>query len=675
MSENKNPDVVKRQQMMADLSNMYSDEETKKKETKQQNNIEQEPTNYMESVQPTPDYEEDNRKNNISAEEVPQISDGISSFEDMITDGLNNPEQIDNYEIGKEPVEEPKPVKHEKKNTKLHNSNEDPVENEIIGYPEPPIEEKPHVTKKKSTPKKVDIVTPEEAELIENKEKKTKVTNIKNKIDDFSDLDEQVEISNKERFENSERGTKVKDLTEDEFIKTMDEIYSDDSTIDVPKSDVKVEIVEDSHETEEKPKAKGKKKERTINYYGGDGEVTAFKTKISKNAKILRNISIEDTSTISSSSINVKNAQERQDVYLKTVLPTLQPSIIAVPMIISGVVVSMSAFTWPDIKEICLIEEKLNDLDVESPDYIYEKNKNFIEKRKKQLQLFYKHITAVSGYESRPSYDELFNKILKFPDFQQLFFAAYATTSQSKAHQFNIACGACGSDNYVSVKPKDLCFLLNTNVNLNNLIYYIEKGSSMDNSESAKVYQEFQKEKIVEMANTTYRTKQPLPNSQFIYDLKIPTIGEALSAMEDIIEVFRDKDLSHTEEYTGNTVYIDSSFGLTPDLIELRYYLYLHKLIVARVIEENKENNSAKVSYVDFDDRQAIYNSIYNLSPEDYKTLITDDTLGKLVRVSGIRHAIKGGKCSEPSCKEELGNVSVEPEALFFTIAQREVIF
>ena len=82
---------------------------------------------------------------------------------------------------------------------------------------------------------------------------------------------------------------------------------------------------------------------------------------------------------------------------------------------------------------------------------------------------------------------------------------------------------------------------MNTNINIDKLTYYIEKGSSLDTSESAKIYNEFQKEKLVEMANTTYRTKKALPNSAFIYDLKIPTIGNALRAMEDLIEVFRDK--------------------------------------------------------------------------------------------------------------------------------------
>lgn len=665
MAENKNPEVAKRQEMMNQLSEIHDIErETEKVKKANEKKSKTNSNEYMNSVEATEEKEYVPVTDVPASEKVvPPLEESKSEEEDddffgddlesAITESVKHANDVPE---GKVHDELPELVSKEESTTKT-------VKTE----------------KKKTSPKKdkkVDIITPEEANKIKNKKEGTNKDGVKSSIENFDDLDEKVEISHREAYENSNhyQDEVAKDLTTEEINKTFDDIYSDDSTIETPKTDMKVEVVSSEEQSEKKQK-KTKKKEKTIHYYGGDGEVTAFKTKVSKNAKILRNIEVKDTSEISSVGIGAKTAQERQDVYLKTVLPTLQPSIIAVPMIISGVVISMSAFSWPDIKEICLIEEKLEDLDPSDPDYIYNKNRNFIEKRRKQLQLFYKHITAVSGYENKPSFDDLFNKILKFPDFQQLFFAAYATTSQSKAHQFNISCGACGADNYVYVKPKDLCFLLNTNINIDKLTYYIEKGSSLDTSESAKIYNEFQKEKLVEMANTTYRTKKALPNSAFIYDLKIPTIGNALKAMEDLIEVFRDKDLSYTEEYSGSTVFIDSSFGLPPELIELRYYLYLDKLIVAQVVEENKETNSAKVSYVNFDEKAAIFNSVYNLSPEDYKTLVTDENLRKLVRVAGIRHAIKGGVCSEVTCRSDLGNVSVEPETLFFMIAQQELVY
>lgn len=651
-----NPDIIARNNMIEELGEKYQEEQTASKKKSVENSTISEFESNMEKMKARD--EKPTKKNN----QTPSMKDVEESIQ-KAEEEFSNSEFMDDENFFENMAES------------VISKNEEKTEEVKVNVESEPVKK----TKSKKKEKVVDVITPEAAEKIKDSKNTQPVrTNVKNTIDDFDDLDKKVEIANIEANDNNEYYD-VEELTEEKINKTIEDIYSDDSTKGAPTSSMTVEIVDHEEDKEEtkstKETKKTEKKERTVTYYGGDGEVTAFKTKVSKNAKILRNVNIEDTSKVSSVAISAKTAQDRQKIYLNTVFPTLQPSIAVVPMIISGVVISMSAFSWPDIKEICIIEEKLSDLDPSDPDYIYDKNKNFIEKRRKQLQLFYKHITAVSGYKDKPSFEDLFGKILKFPDFQQLFFAAYATTSQSKEHRFNIACGTCGSDNFVEAKPKDLCFLLNTNININRLTYYIEKGSTLEQSESAKIYKEFQAEKIVEMANNNYRTKKALPNSAFMYDLKIPTIGEALDAMDDIVEIFRDKDLSYTDEYSGSTVFIDSSFGLTPELIELRYYLYLNKLIVADIVDEDKENNKVKVSYVHFDDKNAIYNSVQNLSPADYKTLITDETLQKLVRVTGIRHAIKGGICNEPTCKAELGNISVEPETLFFMIAQEELTY
>lgn len=652
-----NPDIIARNNMIEELGEKYQEEQTASKKKSVENSTISEFESNMEKMKARD--EKPTKKNN----QTPSMKDVEESIQ-KAEEEFSNSEFMDDENFFENMAES------------VISKNEEKTEEVKVNVEPEPVKK----TKSKKKEKVVDVITPEAAEKIKDSKNTQPVrTNVKNTIDDFDDLDKKVEIANIEANDNNEYYD-VEELTEEKINKTIEDIYSDDSTKGAPTSNMTVEIVDHEEEDKEETKPtketkKTEKKERTVTYYGGDGEVTAFKTKVSKNAKILRNVNIEDTSKVSSVAISAKTAQDRQKIYLNTVFPTLQPSIAVVPMIISGVVISMSAFSWPDIKEICIIEEKLSDLDPSDSDYIYDKNKNFIEKRRKQLQLFYKHITAVSGYKDKPSFEDLFGKILKFPDFQQLFFAAYATTSQSKEHRFNIACGTCGSDNFVEAKPKDLCFLLNTNININRLTYYIEKGSTLEQSESAKIYKEFQAEKIVEMANNNYRTKKALPNSAFMYDLKIPTIGEALDAMDDIVEIFRDKDLSYTDEYSGSTVFIDSSFGLTPELIELRYYLYLNKLIVADIVDEDKENNKVKVSYVHFDDKNAIYNSVQNLSPADYKTLITDETLQKLVRVTGIRHAIKGGICNEPTCKAELGNISVEPETLFFMIAQEELTY
>lgn len=566
-------------------------------------------------------------------------------------------------------------------------TEEKPVEKEVVEEPvttnkvdveEPKVEditkaEKPKAPKKKSSAKKVEVISPEAADILENSKADVKKSKIKKTLDvgDVDEFDTKIQENNTPIIKNYDEDN-AEDLTLTEVNKIIDESYDRDSS-EKSEENVVVEIVADTDTTKDKPEQHFKIDRKAVHeYYGGkDSPDHSFKLRSAKVSKVFRNMQIDDTSSIQSADINGKTAQERQDIYLKTVLPTLQPSLSVVPLIISGVVISMSAFTWPDIQELLKIEDKVADLDPSTRDYFYEKNKLFIEKRRKQLELFYKHITQVSGFDSKPSADELYGKIIKFPDFQQLFFAAYSA-SFLKDYQFDITCATCGTTNAKMVNSKDLCFLLNSNINIKQLNHYIEHGASLDSSESAKVYREFQDEKLVDMSNSTYRTTTKLPVSSFIYDLKIPTIYEALNSMEEIVETFKEKDLSYTDIESGNTVYIDSSFGLTPELFELRKYLYIDNLIVPRIIDEDKENNTAKVSFVSFKEKPAIINSVYQLSPEDYRTLMNDTNLNKLIKVSGIRHAINAGICEEPTCKSDLGSIPVEPEMLFFIIARQE---
>ena len=555
---------------------------------------------------------------------------------------------------------------------------------QVESKPEEPIQKEQSKKTNKSSKKSVKIVSPEEAIEIEKNKEGPKKVNVKMSVDfdDTDEFDQKILENNKPTittddslYENDEDN--VEDIDIHKYNQIVEESYDYDKNKSEKsdEDDVKIEIVADQNEKKNKRKSPHDVKidRKTVHqYFGGSSdEHKAFKLRISKNSKIMKNLQIDDTSLIQSANINGKTAQDRQDIYLKTVLPTLKPALAVVPFITSGVVITMTAFTWPDIQELLKIEDKVMDLDPNGRDYIYEKNKLFIEKRHKQLDLFYNHIERVSGYETKPLQEELYDIILKEPDFQQLFFAAYAA-SFLKEYRFDITCATCGTTNAKMVSSKDLCFLLNNNININQLNYFIEHGAITDESESAKVYKEFQAEKIVDMCKSTYRIKHKLPVSSFIYDLKIPTIGEAMRAMEEMVELFKDKDFSYTDLETGNTTYIDSSFGLPPELIELRKYMFINKLIVPRIVSENKESNSAQVSFVDFREKTAILNSVYSLSPEDYKALMNDENLNKLVKVSGIRHAISAGQCEEETCKSDLGSIPVEPEMLFFIIARQE---
>lgn len=537
------------------------------------------------------------------------------------------------------------------------------------------IDEK-HVVKETAKPAKknktVSVVTAAEAAVIEEAESNKSKLGVEVIEDDMDQRvrDENIEI----RKANEARLGEIEDneLTTEKVIETFNNNYedSDEAKAEIDKV---VEVIDEKESDPEEKKQieesieKASEEPREKNYYGGDGVHTSFKIRTAKVAKVLRNIKLDDTDSITATDISKKTQKEQQNIYMTTVLPTLQPSYSVVPFVISGVVITMTAFQWVDIKEICKIDEKVDDLDPSSDDYIYNKNLLFLEKREKQMDIFYRHIYSVSGYETKPSKHKLYSEIIKFPDFQQLFFAAYAATFQ-KPTTIGLTCATCGATHDLSVGSKDLCFLLNKHIEYDKLCKYIDKGA-ISGSSTAEVYEEFQKEKIVESANKIYRIQQKLPISSFIYELQVPYVEQAYAALAEIIEKFRDKPLEYVDEETEQVVTIDSTFGLPDYLIELRKYIYLKSLMVPHIIDDGKD--SVKVSYINFTDLDGIIDSVYNLSPEDYTALMSDPRLNSIMNISGIRHLIDGKRCPEESCGAELGLLPVEPETLFFMIARR----
>lgn len=545
-----------------------------------------------------------------------------------------------------EPVVEEKEIKEEKTSKKL-------------------------VTTKPKVEKEVSVISAAEAAVIEEKEEEKSQLGKDIIVDD---MDQRVREENIEiRKANEARLGEIDDeeLTPEKVIDTFNNNYEDSEEVD-NSDDKKVEIVDDSSEdTKEKVEAAIEKaaveEPREHNYFGGDGVQTSFKLRTAKVAKVFRNIKLDDTNSITATDISKKTQKEQQNIYMSTVLPTLQPSYSVVPFVVSGVVITMTAFQWVDIKDICKIDEKVDELDPSSDDYIYNKNLLFLEKREKQMDIFYKHIYSVSGFENKPSKHKLFGEIIKFPDFQQLFFAAYAATFQ-KPTTVGLTCATCGATHDLSVGSKDLCFLLNKHIEYDKLAKYINKGA-ISGSSTAEVYEEFQKEKVVESANKIYRIQQKLPISSFIYELQVPYVEQAYAALAEIIEKFRDKPLEYVDEDTEQVISIDSTFGLPDYMIELRKYIYLKSLMVPHIVDD--QSNATKVSYIRFTDLDGIIDSVYNLSPEDYNTLMEDPRLNSIMNISGIRHLIDGKQCPEESCGAELGLLPVEPETLFFMIARR----
>lgn len=554
--------------------------------------------------------------------------------------------------VEKEPVVEKKEIKEEE------------LPKEEIKEPNPQVVSKPKVEKE------VSVVSAAEAAAIKETEEEKSQLGKDIIIDDMDQRvrDENIEI----RKANEARLGEIDDeeLTPEKVIDTFNNNYEDSEEVD--NSDNKeVEIVDDSSEdTKEKVAIaieKAAEEPREHNYFGGDGVQTSFKLRTAKVAKVLRNIKLDDTNSITATDISKKTQKEQQNIYMTTVLPTLQPSYSVVPFVVSGVVITMTAFQWVDIKDICKIDEKVDELDPSSDDYIYNKNLLFLEKREKQMDIFYKHIYSVSGFENKPSKHKLFGEIIKFPDFQQLFFAAYAATFQ-KPTTIGLTCATCGATHDLSVGSKDLCFLLNKHIEYDKLSKYINKGA-ISGSSTAEVYEEFQKEKVVESANKIYRIQHKLPISSFIYELQVPYVEQAYASLAEIIEKFRDKPLEYVDEDTEQVVSIDSTFGLPDYMIELRKYIYLKSLMVPHIVDD--QSNATKVSYIRFADLDGIIDSVYNLSPEDYNTLMNDTRLNSIMNISGIRHLIDGKQCPEESCGAELGLLPVEPETLFFMIARR----
>lgn len=695
-----NPDVMSPEQFEQELianqphpeedygDPRIDDEETLVREAhaEDENNIGKEyhPINIQKPVEPAPlsikitatlpikeDLKEDQNQSNdvIPEEETPPWETPVAK--PVIT----QTEQFNKLAEDAKVTSAPEAPKVVKKEPGIY-ANVQVVQSEIKPEETQPVNPDP------KTERKVEILDPETAEVIERQAKHPiQVESIGTEVpsDDFEDK------IRKTRVEIQEENNRLTDnfeeeYNEDKLVDTIASNYDDEDTVNNEVSDnVKVEVIENNgpeHTSKKETKTPEDKQEYSNEYrnawHGGDGEVTSFKQKSARISKILRNVNIEDTAAVRSSDMSHLSEQERTDVYLKSVLPALQPNYIAIPLVISGVIVSMTAFGWPDVREICQVDEELDELDPMDDDYTYKKNMIFLKRRRKQCDLFYNHILAVSGYKNVPPKEELFGKIIKFPDFQQLFFGAYAATFQ-KEYSFTIGCGTCGYDNEIKVWPKQLCFLLNKNIDLDRLNHYLSKGASLnkDNEETLQVYKEFQEEELVKQAKKTFRIKKSLPNSAFIYELKIPSIFEAYDALEEIANTYRNKDFEIIDE-DGNMSTIDAAFDLTPDLIELKKYLYMSAILIPVTVNNEKNAPTVQIKYERLQDTSSVINSVYKLSLEDYRTLINDPQLNNLIKCNGIQHAIKAGKCKAESCGEDMGILPVNPETLFFIIARPE---
>lgn len=542
--------------------------------------------------------------------------------------------------------------KHEELEKKEEKQNEEKKEtvNEV---------KKEKKTKSSTKNKNVNVITSSEYE-IQNK-KDNKKQNISNSVE----INENFELENDNNIE---------------YFNENDELYEEISSNnklinkfyekpDSDKIDKKISIrkTEEIKEDKKEIKKKENKKDENI-YHGGEKDkYSSFKTRSSHVSKIMKEINVENTEDIESVDITKKSVSEQQKIYLDTVLPALNPTFSIVPLVVSGVVISMTSFWWTDVLEICKIDEELDYLDPNDSDYIYKKNKIFLKKRRRQLDLFYEHIYSVSGFKTVPSKEKFYREIVKFPDFQQLFFAAL-TASFKRDYEFTITCNSCNSSDLVrKISTKKICFLLNKNISIDDFNKILIKGATIGtDEESVELYNEFKSLNFVSQCNKKYTSKKPLSETAIIPIYEIPSIYNAYDKLEQIIETFKNKPLEYNTS-EGDTISIDSSFGLTDEMLELRSYLYIKSLQVGRPIEKDDE---IQITYFDFEEPSFIINTIKSLTMSDYKELISDINLRKLTRVNGIRHALDLGTCEK--CEADLGRIPMDPETLFFMIGLRE---
>ena len=564
---------------------------------------------------------------------------------------------------------------------------------------EKPVEVETPKPKKKSQKKKpeVEIVNSfEHQESLKNEEKKAENGGEEEKhdVDIDDDITHRVIELNREAAVSSGKFKEYNDLAQQTIPEYLSQNYEEESekVSDSPVEFIDSKKLEEVHNADVPSEETNENKPETIedkersksaviarlrnhDVYGGDGDQKAFKLRKSKISKIISNLDIKDTSKIDALSLANRSFADQQSMYLKSVQPALKPCYAVVPLLLSGVVITMTSFAWPEIVEICELEEKVDDLDPSSDDYIYEKNKLFIKKRRAQLDFFYNHIYSVSGFDEVPDKDYFYRHIVKWLDVQQLFFGAYCTSMQ-KPYPFHLTCQICGSDNVRPTLAKDLCFLLNKHININEFNHIIETGSTINNNtESKKLYEEFQKNDFVKSVNRTWRSKKPLSDTSIIFDFKIPSVYDAYDMLDELAEQFRNKPFEVTTK-DGDSFTIDSTVNINRQMRELRNYMYVDSIIIPDpvTVKDENGNEKVKVGFNQYTEKSFIIDIITKLSMSDYKEFISDPNLTKMVQLMSIQHAINAGTCDNPSCKTDLGIIVTEPETLFFTTAAPDLL-
>lgn len=326
--------------------------------------------------------------------------------------------------------------------------------------------------------------------------------------------------------------------------------------------------------------------------------------------------------------------------------PLLKPDVVAVPLLISGIVVNISAFMYNDLSRVRhLIPEIRNVRDMAA------RNKALVEKRRLEIEIIYNHIVCVKGMNRRPTYDEFVDMVL-FSDLPQLFFGAFVA-SHSNEHMYTVTCSSCGHEMSVSRTPKQLCEIVSKNIDIETVKQVLNGTCSKDKMAELD---------IVKFSKKVYSEKEPLPVSGLVLRTKIPTLREYLEAIDVLTSVYNESDVNEVDflslYYTRT---LDDSDIETPQDFFRRACLYIHEMAVPTF---KTEGDKVLTKFVSTKDKRIIYETLTRLHKDDIKAIIDSENIRRMMSVKGIQHFIKLDEC--PNCHLKMEPFPFNAELIFF---------
>ena len=562
-----------------------------------------------------------------------------------------------------ESLENGNAVEEEKKETEIPKKEEKPETEE---------ETKKGVEEKKSKKKEdSDIIlesdlkdsstTPEQnikdlddEELTEQeKEAKEKVSKLADKAEKlYTEIENLQQEKRNSTFENG-----VIDESED----VNEEIVVEDKGKKI-KVDEKVdEDIETKIETKEKELEKVLKEANSItesyNYYSAEkGNFAPF---VSSENKILKHFSKTKLDAEKIQTTTKANDPANEDLFIKQYItqesasssPIAAPRITRVPLLLSGCYVEIKNFTYTEMADYAR--------------KVTEPNITFKEKLLRELDAIYKHITWTSFMKKGEilSYDDFVSKI-KFPDYEQLFFAMY-DASFPGITTWNITCRRCKQTTSVERTSKQLCYILNN-----------RNDSVLTDRFLHDIL--LQKLPVEQMKNTrVYQFANSLWDGKVIYPNNIKVAYETPTIL-DVIETLDIIESNYSQDFPDTGDIMDSE---KPNGKILLLFCAIKKLWVPLVTGKDKDGRNIirfhelDATFKGVTDAEAeerikakdhIINVLMNLPEEQFAQLFSGRDVRLRVKAEGIAHFVNNVECSNPECKAHIGNIPIDMRDSFF---------